>query len=517
MMANPYRIMNYTSSYSPARGLVAAALFALVSATAFGGTLYIGRLTGANENPANTSTFTGTGILILNDAENTGMVSASHNIDVPLTGGHIHMGTATVNGPVIFPFAAPSSPVGPLTWNMTAAQVDALKNQGLYMNFHTAAFPGGVIRSTLFRALLAPAATTPLQMRLANALDISAGYNTDLDAILVATNLAPVATQTRTLSELSGGTLHAQTRQQLEAMAIFQSTLLAHFDGTRGAKVAGDGMTGFLRIGDEFGDRDASENQFGSSVSHPFALAGVEWQVGPNTHLGGTIGYATGKDEFDGGIGETEVKTTAISGFVTFGLGDSGITLDAMTGYGWSSIDTTRHLSTLSRTATGSPDGAVWNAMIRATTSMAAGSNSRLVPYLLADVQKAEADAYMESGAGAANLVVKDREQWGSALEAGVAWIMQPSSGNTGLFLRLQGGWRYLMDDGGASFGTRLEGSPVAFSTHLDGLEINSFRVEVAADWALSSGSMLTFGYRGLLASGSQQLHTLEAGFAMKF
>src|SRR5262245_60570057 len=131
MAANPYRIMNNTSSHYPVRGLLATALFALVSATAFGGTLYIGRLTGANENPANTSTFTGTGILILNDGETTGTVTASHNIDVPLTGGHIHMGTATVNGPVIFPFAAPVSPVGPLTWNMTAAQVEALKNQGL--------------------------------------------------------------------------------------------------------------------------------------------------------------------------------------------------------------------------------------------------------------------------------------------------------------------------------------------------------------------------------------------------
>ncbi|HET7535799.1 MAG TPA: CHRD domain-containing protein, partial [Candidatus Didemnitutus sp.] len=325
--------MNYTSSRTVVRGLLATALLALVSGSVFGGTLYIGRLNGANENPPNNSTWTGTGILILNDAETIGTVTATHNITDPVTGGHIHMGVAGVNAPVVFPFPAPSSPVGPLTWNMTQAQVDALKNQGLYMNFHTALFPGGVIRSTMFRALLAPAAMTPAQMRLANALDISAGYNSDLDQILITTNLAPTATQTATLTDLGGGTLYVQTRQQLEAATNFENTLFSYADDMRATNTTNDGFAGFLRLGDQFGSRDASPNQIGSDVSRPFALAGVDWKVGPNTHLGLALGYASGKDDFDGGVGTTKVKTTSLNGFVSFGLGGSGIVLDGLAGY----------------------------------------------------------------------------------------------------------------------------------------------------------------------------------------
>jgi hypothetical protein len=508
--------MNYLKPCPFVRGLCATALL-LVTGSVHGGTLFISRLSGANENPANSSTYTGTGVLILNDAGNSATVTAMHNIDVPLTGGHIHRGSATVNGPVIFPFAAPSSPVGPLTWAISTADVDSLKNQGTYMNFHTAAFPGGVIRGTLMRALLAPAAMTPVQMRLADALDISAGYSTDLDAILVGANLASASVQTAVLKELSGGTLHVQTREQLEAMGTFQSTLFAHIDTMRATSPGNDRASLFLRVGDEFGDRDASDNQLGSSVNHPFALIGTEYQVGPSTRLGGTLGYAAGTDEFDAGVGETEVKTLAISGFATFGIGDTGVVLDGTAGYGWSSIDTTRNLASLGRTATGSTDGAVWNAAMRASKAFGSGTRSRLVPYLLVDVQKADADAYAESGAGAANLIVPEREMWGSAIEGGAVWTMGPQSGGTGLHFRLQGAWRYLLDDGGASSGTWLEGSPIGFTTYYDGLETNNFRVEVATDWVLQSGGVLTLAYRGLLSSGTQQLHTLEAGFALRF
>ena len=56
-----------------------------------------------------------------------------------------------------------------MVWNIPAADVVNLKNQGLYMNFHTSTFPGGIIRSQLVRALLAPAAKTDQQKAVAYA------------------------------------------------------------------------------------------------------------------------------------------------------------------------------------------------------------------------------------------------------------------------------------------------------------------------------------------------------------
>ncbi len=509
--------MNCTCPRSFVRGLFATALLALVYGSAQAGTLYLARMSGAGENPPNNVTFTGTGVLILNDAENSATITATHNITDPLVGGHIHRGPVGVNGPVIFPFPAPQSPVGPLIWAIPAADVENLKNLGLYMNFHTPLFPAGAIRSPLVRALLAPAAMSPAQMRLANALDISAGYNSDLDSILVQTNLASTAIQTATLSDLSGGTLYVQTRQQLETMENFQGSLFSYFDDTRSTNSAGDHFTTFLRLGEEFGSRDASENQLGSSASHPFVLVGLQYQVGPNTRIGGSIGYDDGKDDFDGGAGQTKVKTTGFNGFVGFTLGDTGITLDAIGGYGTASIDTTRNLTTLARTATGSTNGNVWSGALRASMTMAAGTNGKFVPYAYIDVQKAKADAYTESGAGAADLVTKDREMWSNAFEIGTSYVMAPQSGSTGLFFRFLIGWHYLIDNGESSSGNWLAGSPIGFTTHYDGLEVNSARIEASLAYVLTGGTELSFGYRGLLASGGQQLHTLEAGVSLKF
>ena len=121
MDAIPTPMNNPISCYL-SRGLLVAAFTLVVCAPVRAGTLYLARLTQANENPPSGATFTGTGVLILNDAENTATITATHNITLPVTGGHIHRGSPTVNGPVIFPFPAPTSPVGPLTWSIPAAE-----------------------------------------------------------------------------------------------------------------------------------------------------------------------------------------------------------------------------------------------------------------------------------------------------------------------------------------------------------------------------------------------------------
>jgi len=510
--------MNKTPSCYLSRGLLVAAFALVVCAPVRAGTLYLARLSQANENPPTGATFTGTGVLILNDAENTATITATHNITLPVAGGHIHRGTPAANGPVIFPFPAPSSPVGPLTWSIPTADVDNLKNQGLYMNFHTPVNPGGAIRGTLLRALLAPSATTPVQMRLANALDISAGYNADLDSILVATNLADAATQTWTLGDLSGGTIHALGREALETMGNFESTVFAYTDDVRADPTLAAGkFHGFIRVGSEFGRRDATANQLGSTVRRPFTLLGADLQVGPSTRAGLALGLADGKDSFKAGAGSTKVKTTALQGFFSFGLGEAGIMIDATGGYGSTSGDTTRNLTSLARTATGSADGKVWSGALRASKSLSATGGTTFVPYAFVDVQKATVDGYTESGANAADLVVPNHTRWSSAFEAGSSLLVPVTTGSNAMSLRFQAGWHHQIVDGSGSTATWLAGSPTGFTTQFDAMKKDSFRIE--ATWAatLSNGMLATLGYRGLLGGGGQQLHAVEAGLALKF
>jgi hypothetical protein len=390
------------------RSLTLAVLLTM-SGAAQAGTLYLSRMTGANENPPTSATFTGLGILILNDAENQAIITATHNITLPLVGGHIHRGIATVNGPVIFPFPPnPTSPLGPLTWAISAADVDNLKNLGLYMNFHTTVNPGGAIRGTLVRALLAPAVLTPAQMRLANVLDISAGYNADLDQILVQTNTADMATQTLTLGQLTAGTIYAPTREQIESMASLSDGTFAYLDDLRADPSFGaNKFNGFLRGGDEFGRRDTTSNEVGSTVSRPFVSAGADYQVGPSTRIGLAAEHASGRDSFSDGAGKSTTKTNAIQGFMAFSMGNSGLSIDGSAEYGWSRIDTTRNLTSLNRTATASPEGKVWGAALRASQPFKLSGPSVLVPYVLFDVQKATIDGYTETGADSADLVVR--------------------------------------------------------------------------------------------------------------
>jgi hypothetical protein len=191
--------------------LATAAVAALASGTAQAGTLFIARMTGANEVPANPSTFTGTGTLILNDAKTSALVNGSHNITPTTTvvAGHIHRGPAGVNGPVIFPFPNPNA-ITNLTWAIPAADVVNLEAGGLYFNIHTQARPGGEIRGQLLRATLAPAATNATQAAVAAAMDVSYGFAADLDQALIRTNLAATATQTQALDELSGRSLYVK-------------------------------------------------------------------------------------------------------------------------------------------------------------------------------------------------------------------------------------------------------------------------------------------------------------------
>lgn len=113
-------------------------------------------LTGAQENPANASTATGRGAVIVNPTtkEITGGITFAGL--TPTAGGHhIHQapaGNPTGNGPVIIGLTlAPGGGVAtvPAGTVLTDAQYAALLAGELYFNVHTAANPGGEIRGPI--------------------------------------------------------------------------------------------------------------------------------------------------------------------------------------------------------------------------------------------------------------------------------------------------------------------------------------------------------------------------------
>lgn len=485
--------------------LSGVAIATLVSASADAGTLFLANLSGANEIPANASTASGVGVLILNDARTSATVGGTHNLlatGANVTAGHIHRAPATANGPVVFPFTSPASPIGPLTWAIPAAEVTNLENAGLYFNVHTTARPGGEIRGQLIRAQLAASATTAVQRNLATALDVSAGLNPDLDQVLIQTNLlSSAAARAQALDEISAKSVYLQGRSSNEAMASLGSSLLARAEDNRGTTAGGL----FGTLGYDFGNRSTTDEGTGSKIERPFAMAGYEAALGGGA-VGFALGYAAGEEQLRQNLGETEIDTIAVHGFASAPLANDYF-VDVVVGYGRSDIDTSRALPTLSRTATASTDGTAWSGALKLSRKFDLGTTRVIAPYAAIEHQKSDIDGYTEAGAGGVGLVIPSLDTTETAVEAGANFSM-PRWGT--LTPRILLAWRHVVDETDDSFNASVVGSSVAFATPFANPGKDAARIEASLVGAMDGGMTWSFGYRGLVGASGQSNHALE-------
>ena len=143
--------------------LALAALLAF-SVPAVADTGFVANINSAQEVPANTSTATGNGYFVLNNAQ----TSLSYNISFTgLTGNHtaahIHGPAAPgVNAGVRFTLSLGGGASGNFAgnWTIPPGDVTSLLNQLLYVNIHTATYPGGEIRGQIVLDATPTSATT---------------------------------------------------------------------------------------------------------------------------------------------------------------------------------------------------------------------------------------------------------------------------------------------------------------------------------------------------------------------
>lgn len=139
--------------------LMAAGLYVNVHSTAFPGGEIRGQIIrgltsfafgadGSQENPPTPSQASGECVGVIAVDESAFDLRCEHTVQSP-TAAHIHRAPRGVNGGVIFPLGDPASPIE-RTWDNPGAQNLAdMRAEGLYVNIHTAAFPGGEIRGQI--------------------------------------------------------------------------------------------------------------------------------------------------------------------------------------------------------------------------------------------------------------------------------------------------------------------------------------------------------------------------------
>ncbi len=136
---------------------LAGALTALVVSASAQIVEFRATINAAQETPASTSAATGTAIMIYDVAGNTfDLVISINNFTNTLTASHIHEGAVGVAGPVVTNFG------GEAVYTRSGSTLTAtfrgvthggtkltLLQNGAYVNFHSAAFPGGEVRGQL--------------------------------------------------------------------------------------------------------------------------------------------------------------------------------------------------------------------------------------------------------------------------------------------------------------------------------------------------------------------------------
>lgn len=115
-------------------------------------TFLSGRLQGAQETPPNPSPGTGSVYAIIDMATDSAFVTGNYTgLTAASTGSHVHTGSPTVAGAILFDLihsSATSGSVHGIT-KVTAEAADSISTNGTYVNIHTSTYAGGEIRAQL--------------------------------------------------------------------------------------------------------------------------------------------------------------------------------------------------------------------------------------------------------------------------------------------------------------------------------------------------------------------------------
>lgn len=296
--------------------LSGAAFIALMasSAIAEAGQLYVANMTGASVVPATTSTFTGTGYLVLNAGNTSGTYYVIHNVGSTLSGIQTWSGTVGQPGTsLIHNFVNKTSLViEPVTGLNSSIVIPELLNSLEYITVLTTTNPAGDIRGQFAPLNFAGSGATARQKAVANLLDLIPGYGTVSDILLIQYAQDSAAAQNADLDQLSGRTLYAQSEEILDGLLDVETSVFSH----TAENTAPVGLfSSYIKGGYGAGHRNGSTDQPGSKITRPYFLAGIDYGITDTTTVGITGGFIDGVNNFRDGLSRNDIGTVTGAGY----------------------------------------------------------------------------------------------------------------------------------------------------------------------------------------------------------
>ncbi len=273
----------------------------------------------------------------------------------------------------------------------------------------------------------------------------------------------------------------------------------------------------FLSGSGEFGGMDNQGALNGYDFTTAGVTLGIDYQFTPEIVVGAFGSYANSRTDEKRGLGKSDADSGR--GGVYAGYFKKNTFLNVVAGGGYTAYETERpiNIGPLSRTATASPEGQEAFTMIEAGHDFELGK-LRLGPVGGFQYRYVNVDQFTESGAGALNLTVNQREMESIMSQLGVRASYELKLGRVILQPVASARWQYEFGDTGkavqARFGT-LDSSVFNIQTTAPGR--NSALVSAGLNAYLTETISVFGAYNLETDAADYTVHGVNAGFNWQF
>jgi len=308
------------------------------------------------------------------------------------------------------------------------------------------------------------------------------------------------------------------------APTAFQTALLAQQSAEKGLSGGGASADRFafnLRKAEFFiaghydeGDVDTTTTSVATSYDTRAFSSGVDYQFRDDFIGGVALGVIDGNSRNDDGSGSFDTSGMSLSLYGTY-FNEKGIHVDGMFSYLNLEHDSTRLSG--ANTVMANFDSRQLSVMVQAGWDRPIPNGNGLIatPFVNLSYVNSKVDSYNESGVGALAVGKDTSNSLTSELGVALSKMISRSSGSFNLIG--EAAFVHEFNDDGRSVSVSTVGSTTTFTTPVQGLDNDYFRVGLGVTTKLKSNTSLDISYNRLFAHSDLSNQSLDAKVKLAF